>query len=296
MLRPAFGARFALLLLCAAAPGRADLAQAKAVPDPQLDQWVASSNLVFEVSLSGPAKAKGEFDEFHDPAASVVGKIAKVLELPATPPLAKDLEGAPVTLFLDKPDKALTGQLVVFGTLEAAGEGVAVQLVGAVAGPAAEVAPRLKAAVERWLLAQLQARLNSCDAVVLASVTRLVPEPALPDESAPEPTPNRTKGSRPQRENDPAWREAELTAEAWLLGAGDKKPLPVRFASSAEEPWQAAPHPAAGEKKIWLLGKTRRAPGSTADYVLRSALDPGQRTQVEALLKKRVATPEPQGD
>jgi hypothetical protein len=280
----------ALLSLVCSGAALAAPSAIKALPDPQLDQWAAASNLIFEATLAAPAKGKGEFDEFHDPAATAVGKITSVLDLPATPPLGKDLVGTQVTLFLAKADPSLVGQLVLFGTLEAAGDGVAVQLVGAVIGPATEVAPRLKASVERLLAAQLQARLNSCDAVVLATVARVVPQAA--------PVPGSKVAALPS-EHDPGWYDAELTAEAWLLGQADKKPpapLLVRFALSFEGPWEESPHPTAGEKMIWLLDKAPRAPGSSADHLLRFALEPSQRPQVEALLKKRTPASDPHDD
>ncbi len=176
---------------------------------------------------------------------TAVVRVDEVLEKPAAIAVAAQDR---LTVELADPAALAQGDQATFYTTGwILGEGIAVREVGhepmAQVAAAAGLGEEIRQARQQLTDAQLQARLEAADLVVMGKVTA-VREPQL-------------AAAAPDRpivtEHDPQWREAVIEVASTLKGSADGEQVVVRFAGSMDVAYYQAPKFRQGEEGVFLL-------------------------------------------
>ena len=217
-------------------------------------EWLSRCTFVF----AGRVLTVGDVSFAAVPRSprTVVVSVDEVLEKPAAVSLVK---GDKVTVEVREPWQFHDGTRATFyASGWIFGSGVAVREVGheiapqssAGISPAAETGAstptqgELAQARKEVSDAQLQARIQKADMVVVGRVTAIRPGAVR----AAGPGPNRVLS-----EHDPDWQEAIVQIESAIKGAQDGQEIVVRFPGSMDVAWHGAPKLKVGQEGTFVL-------------------------------------------
>ena len=180
-------------------------------------------------------------------ARTLIVAVETVLVKPPAIPLEP---GGRVTVAVKDPTAFRRGTRATFFTTGwILGDGVALQEVGHEIAPAAAAAEDARAALSRAQAqladAELRARLEAADAVVVGRVIAVRPATMAAMGAAPAPI----------SEHDPQWQEAVIAVETTIKGAAAEPEIVTRFPASMDIQWYAVPKLAEGQEGTFILSR-----------------------------------------
>lgn len=215
---------------------------------PALEDLVRQSSFVFQgVIVQIGATSTPEVPASPD---TIIVRINRVHRAPKA---ITGLTGREVTVLTKSPAGLKPGDRAVFfaqGWM--AGEGIALQEVGRVAGAGGADLPKRVAAARQAMADQdLRARLSNATLVVVGKISRIAPR-----------TPSDVTSG--VSEHDPQWQEAILHVSTVLKGDRSLKEVVVLMPGTMDVAWIAAPRFRPGQEGIWILQRHPELAGYTA--------------------------------
>ena len=205
-------------------------------------QLLRGSTIVFVGTISRIGSAVAEVPNSPN---EIVAKVDAVIEQPANLRLKS---GDEITVLLQRPAQLKSGTRATFyANPWIIGKGVAVREVGhevieTSQTSANETSQTHVAELKQQLdTADLRARIDAADAVVLGHISAVQTAP---------------KGvQRSVTEHDPEWRDAIVDVTSWIKGSPSQSKIVVRFAASLDVAWSRAPKLKQGNENILILKK-----------------------------------------
>jgi hypothetical protein len=234
------------------------LINAKDAAGASYEELMGQSQFVFKGTVIKVNAAT--LPQIRPTASTIIVSIDEVLHLP--PANLGDYKGKEVTVLLNRPGTAKTGeQFVFFTTSWMFGASIAVREVGRTE-PVPDISmtrSRIAEAAATAAHSKLQNRVTSAEVVVAGRVVDVRPAPEQVRRG-------------PLTEHDPHWWEAVIQIESVLKGQINERRLVILFPSSGDVMWQNAPKFREGQEGIWALRKEKmRTMPQTQEYF--TALD-----------------------